>query len=391
MRNKLFLILITVFITCYVSLGFASEKRIVAFPSSVVQIFENRNIKLDRGHNQVQLMSFPAFLMLDSLRVDFPKQIVLQSIGYMTPNVEKFKKNNYVASSNVSFDLLCNRSGKYKLPVSYLTKNMSWSAVYNGYFDEKNSLLDLDMFFSLENMTGIDYKNYNVSFVAGDMRLGLEHYPVREAAIGYSSAKVSEAQTYSDFYRWDYPHKVSIKSGEKSLFVNDGYKKIPVKKTYEYNFSGNSYSPQKQHASIKLLIRNEKRFGLGTPLPKGTIFFYTKEGTPSLIGKMHLPDLSENEDVELNIGKAYDLFARKINVDKKAIDRITSINEYKIVVTNSSRYEKNITINDKYYGTWEVISASSEYLKKDANTLSFKQRIKGGQTLEITYKVKIKR
>ena len=117
--------------------------------------------------------------------------------------------------------------------------------------------------------------------------------------------------------------------------------------------------------------------GLGIPLPKGSIAFYTnnKSGDIEFIGETLISNKAKEQDLILDIGKNFDVYASgKFNKLEKVSERkykknindncvtVENLYFYDVVyeVKNTSKYEQNITLKQRVPNNAEIISESLE-------------------------------
>jgi hypothetical protein len=133
-------------------------------------------------------------------------------------------------------------------------------------------------------------------------------------------------------------------------------------------------------------IKNIKEDGLGVPLPEGKISFYSNDKSSNLqfIGENSIKNTAEKEELNLNLGKNFDIFANgKVTSVKKISER-----KYKKVPS-----DKCVTIENSYiYDVEYEITNSSIYdadltlLQPINNAIVIKESTKGKTTNNNQYK-----
>ena len=178
--------------------------------------------------------------------------------------------------------------------LSYLISGINWNADYIAVLDKNDSNLSIQGWITIDNQAGIDFRNFTLKLVAGDVNLeSPKLYPSQNKYDGEStgmsfpapSGSEENQPTVSERQFFDYHlYTVNGTIGEindkqtKQLKLFDS-KNIEIDKTYLYDISADILGVQDTiPVSISLSFNNTKdkdnNHGLGIPLPGGIMRIY---------------------------------------------------------------------------------------------------------------------
>lgn len=255
-------------------------------------------------------------------------------------------------------------AGLKELSLAYLTNGISWKTNYVAKVSGKNQL-DLTGWVTINNQSGIDYKNAKVQLIAGDVNQVFEPRPMPMAANRMMKMAVMETedavaatgsvpQQISGYHLYTLPAQTDIKDNQtKQISLieknNVKFKREGRLDSALYIGGTNKAEFEKIHPSLYYIINNTESDNLGLPLPSGTVRFYENDENGSLqfIGEDSISHVAKGEKMDLHLGNLFNVF-----VDGK-ITRINKISENKTSVQNSCdrykivrQYEVSITFNN---------------------------------------------
>ncbi len=280
----------------------------------------------------------------------------------------------------------------HQLEIEYLTHGMNWTTEYVAILNEEGTQLDVNAWISIDNKSGKNFENANVSVVAGDLNLTRSRRPTPQ----YKTMAVSEASYAQDvsqqeqfeyhLYRIDRP--VSIGNNQLKqirMFKADG---VDVTKKYVLNSR-----ERDQRLQVYLRFKNDENNSLGLPFPAGRFRVYQdKTNTGIFLGEANIKHTPEQEWIEILMGAAFDLVAERKQIRVDRIGKQQLRESYEIIIKN--RKSKTVAIsvieNLLYRATnsnWKIIASSHEYSAKDARSIEFKINIPAKKETKLTYTV----
>jgi hypothetical protein len=160
--------------------------------------------------------------------------------------------------------------------------------------------------------------------------------------------------------------------------------KVPAKKKYIYN----SYTDATKVFTY-LSFKNDKKSNLGIALPKGKVRVYkTDADALEFIGEDKIDHTPENKDMDLKLGKVFDVSVVRTQIDYKRISSNSHQEAYGIEITNSKKEDIEIDIEENLGVGWKITESSDKYTKKNSQVIVFKVKVPAGKTYKVSYTVK---
>lgn len=285
-------------------------------------------------------------------------------------------------------------SGNQDVEISYQTSGMSWHAEYVAVLNKDDSKLDLNSWVSVQNNSGTTFKNAKLKLVAGDInRVSNQNqnvYGTPEMYMRKTDAVQDQFQEkgFFEYHIYDLQRTTTLSQNETkqiSLFESQG---IKAHKKYLYS-SNYRNTAGTQKVAVIVEFENTKDNGLGIPLPKGKIRVYKSDGESNeFIGEDMIDHTPNKEKIKLKIGDAFDVLAEETQTDHKKISDKVFEDSYKIILKN--RKDEDVTVEvERFLGlNWEVLNSSTDYVKKDAQNITFEVPVKKDSETTLTYRVR---
>lgn len=260
---------------------------------------------------------------------------------------------------------------KQDVQVSYLTNGMNWHAEYVAVTDANDENLEINGWVSIDNKSGVAYKDAQLKLIAGDVNIVKEEAPSfmrQKAASGATAEGGFEEKAFFEYHMYTLGRKTTLKNNQTkqiSLFPST---MVEAEKRYIYNAFNNGTDVE-----VKMQFQNSKDAGMGMPLPKGKVRVYKQDvdGNLEFIGEDKIDHTPKDEEVRILLGNAFDIKAEKVRTDtKKIADRVRE-ETFEITLRNHKEDDVTVTIVEKSWGDWEITESTHDYTKKDANTFEF--------------------
>jgi hypothetical protein len=261
--------------------------------------------------------------------------------------------------------------GKVDGKLSYQTSGMSWNAEYIGKLNQAETELSISGWASMNNSSGKTYENAKLKLVAGDIHRAKQPIELRGgrvAEIGYFDAESFVEKKFFEYHLYSLPRKVTLANNEQKQISLFDPAVTEIAKNYLYKPDFNA-----ENVEVLLKFNNSSDKGLGMPLPAGRVRIFKADDDESLIllGEDYIKHTPKNEDVELNVGNAFDLKGKLIELNRQMITSKIEEKEFLIELTNRKDEKVSIDVEKQFHGNWELISSDFKYEKKDANTIKF--------------------
>jgi hypothetical protein len=211
-------------------------------------------------------------------------------------------------------------------------------------------------------------------------------YKGRMELAATNDASGFEEKQFFEYHMYTLPRKATIADKEiKQLSLFEPASSA-VRKVYVYKPEEN----QKQVA-VAVKFKNSQQTGLGMPLPAGRVrlFKADSDGALVLLGEDRIDHTPKDEEVDLRVGYAFDIAAEERMMSQTRISDRVEEREYEVEFRNHKTEAVTISVEKKLYGTFEILSASFEYKRKDATTMTFDIPVGVDQTVVAKYKVRL--
>ena len=262
--------------------------------------------------------------------------------------------------------------GKKELDLSYLVKNLRWSANYILKLGNKSSL---EGWINIKNNSDTEYKNCKIYCMAGSVNVNERRVRVlQKASFSVQSDAVPpeiESKAFGGYHIYKIPFKANIPKGMEQLRFLSA-KNINYKEFAKGGFYLSLYPARRQREftlSHIVTIKNSKNNSLGKALPKGKIrvFKKDKEGILHFVGENNINDKTANDDIELNIGKFFDIKAKINQIYYKASKNRRFVHtKIEITLYNKDIKQREILFKNRYpiEGRYEISSTCKGICKE---------------------------
>lgn len=293
---------------------------------------------------------------------------------------------DFYTKPTLRWQLSANRDGKYPVELSYLTNGLNWRATYNAVLD-KNTLA-LNSWVTINNNSGKDYRNVKLKLIAGSVQTHRQGMPLTgmKRAESFDAemtmlAPAFEERAFSDYRIYTLDALADIDNNQEKQLTLYPVKQVKYNRIYEYIV-------QREDVDVIINFKNSKSDGLGLPLPMGNINFYEideKDNTQQFVGVSSIRHTSLNQDVKVQIGKAFDIVATTKVTDSKNLGRVREVS-YEITLVNNKAENVSVdVIRQIFASNVEIIKTDTDYVKRDAFNYLFKVNIAAGKTRTITF------
>lgn len=240
----------------------------------------------------------------------------------------------------LAVQLSSNASGKKEMPMSYLTRGMSWNADYTAHLNSADSTMRLECWATVTNTTGIPYRNAQITFVTGSPNRAVQsmnfdgrvagRLEFREAAKATSDTPAAAPMTpvaVGELYEYKSTGPATIGVDQMSRVRMMETKTVPVRFDYSVrlpNLSPWYSAPGNDRIGAQLAIKfeNNAKNGLGMPLPGGGIRFFEGDGaTDRYTGADTLGDTPQDASVGLTVSKVFDVYGTTLPVKTQRVDK----------------------------------------------------------------------
>ena len=285
-----------------------------------------------------------------------------------------------VASSNTVRDII---------RLHYLVNNIGWSGEYVGMYNPTRGELLLKSRARIRNNSGSRIETDKVILIAGEPHRaatgGIEFAQPRLSMKAAEQSMAFQVENVHIFHKFSLDQELNLenRSERQVRLFPDRLISVDQKFIFDVNRFGDK-------VMNVLMFTNDRNSGTGEPLPSGTVRIFESGDSGSIfLGEDNLQDTPLNGLVTIRIGVAFDITGTRTQKQFRRItDRIRE-EVYQIELENGSNEEKEVVVNEHFYGEWRIITSSEDYTMPDSRTAEFIVTIPPESKITINYTVRI--
>lgn len=307
------------------------------------------------------------------------------------------------------------RGGEHDVRVSYQTQGMTWWSDYNVTLrgDADACEMDLSAWVTLVNQSGASYPGAQLKLVAGEvnrapaapagvpMLARSEMAAAKMADQGFQESSLFEYHLYTLGRRTDLPD-----NSTKQLELFPAAVGVACKRQLVFTAAPQPWSYWAQPIADQgygataqgtvgafVEFENREQNHLGMPLPAGRVRVNqaANDGTLEFIGEDLIKHTPRNETLNIKLGNAFDVVGERKQVNFTYNDDADFIEEsFEISVRNRKKVPATVTVREYLYrwSNWAVTAKSTNFEKRDAQTIDFPVTIAADGEAKITYTVR---
>jgi hypothetical protein len=245
-----------------------------------------------------------------------------------------------------------------EVEISYLTTGITWMCDYRGELVDGDSL-KLAATFTISNDLKQQFPDAEVALVVGkphrseDPKGSSGGDEVSTPGAGKTSEKGDRAEKLGEIYRYKLPRQIDLtgmQTIQTPFFSGRGFK---VEKRLEF-----PHLLDDQVVAARLRFETPSGITGGTPLPEGDIGLYrrTKDGDLAFVGEDFIPITPAGGKIDLTVGQAPDVTARRVRVAQARSDRDMSQDSWQIEVVNGGSIGVTVWAEQRVYGYYKIAS-----------------------------------
>jgi len=310
--------------------------------------------------------------------------------------------------------LSTDKPGRFPAELSYVTGGMSWQADYNILAPEKGDVVDIVGWVTIDNQSGRTFENSRIKLMAGDVnkiQAGQEgrNFVMKAAmAMDAAAAPPVTEKAFDEYHLYTLERATTLRDREtkqvefihatgvatKQLYIYDGAR-IDINRYNGWNWENirNDHSYGTESNPKIWVMRefvNSEANHLGMPLPKGRVRFYrhNDDSQVEFTGENMIDHTPKDETVRIYTGNAFDLTGERRRTNYSVESSKNSATEtFEIKVRNHKKEPVEVRVVEHLYRAknWEVVAKSSDFQKKDSQTIEFPVTVAPDGEKVITY------
>lgn len=303
-------------------------------------------------------------------------------------------------------------AGEQDIELTYLAGGMNWSADYNLLLTSDQTSFDLKGWVTLNNHSGRAFAEARLRLVAGDLSRIQPQAKLAEAReemaldmmSGRGGGGVAQRELF-EYQLYEIERRVTIGNNETKQIEFVKGAKIAANTFFVFDKSpqfGAYYSPvdypegygvdDSDDVMAYLEFNTGEDSGLGADLPAGRVRVYQQDGDGAglLIGENLINHSPEGEDVQILLGKSFDLVGERAQTTYQTVSRDVARESFEIRLRNRKEDESvEIRVPERLYrwSDWEIVESSQPFEKLDSSTIEFRVEVEPGAEATLSYTV----
>jgi hypothetical protein len=301
------------------------------------------------------------------------------------------------SSPTLTLTLASPVSGAQTIDMTYLSNGLSWQSDYVLQLDQAETSASLDSWITLNNQSGISFRDANLQLLAGDVNMAAPQprtMVMMEKMYATATADQAVAQeALHGYHLYTVPFKTTIRNRQNKqikLFHADS---IGIRKRLVDRASINQRTHNREKSKPQqILVFDNREPALGRPLPRGTVRVYGRdsEGRNQFLGEDSIDHTAVNDELEVELGRAFDISIerhttahKQISKKQQRVTRLIKINNGGETAQKLELYEIMPTSD------WRVVDSSSPARQSTPNEARFDLELAPRQKLELSYTVEL--
>lgn len=280
--------------------------------------------------------------------------------------------------------------GPQSLEISYLTHGLSWQADYVAVLAEDDGQLQWTAWVGIGNDTDTRYRGARVQLLAGDINQVQDGPFQARAQMAESAALKSQAR--HDYHVYDLGGPLTLEPRERLQRRLLGPRPVPVAREYQVQAAGIAGTAEAEPlpVQVRLLFENSEPH-LGVPLPAGTVRVYGQGSAgPLFLGEDRIDHTTVGGELELTVGRAFDVEARRNQVEFRRIDDRTVEAAWELTLRNQKPRPVTVVYTDTLPGEPRVLSEDQPHEQVSARQLRWRLEVPAEGERRFRYRLQLR-
>jgi hypothetical protein len=292
------------------------------------------------------------------------------------------------------------KAASFPAELDYITHGMKWLATYNVLIPATEDTTgpekaDVLGWVTIDNHSGTEFPEATIQLMAGDVakipevryfdRIELRAKLYAPQAMASAAPQVTQ-KAFDEFHLYDLHRTVALKNGETKQVQFLEASNVSVQRRFELD--GASEDTPTEVAVVEK-IKNSEANHLGMPIPAGRLRVYRRDtdGQVQFVGESMIDHTPAEQEIKVVTGKAFDVTGKRRQTDAHVASH-ASDQSYEIKLSNQKSQPAVVHVMEHMEReNWKITAKTSEFEKKDANTLDFPITVPAKGEATLTYSV----
>lgn len=278
--------------------------------------------------------------------------------------------------------------GTVDVYLTYFTSGLAWQGHYKGELEQDEKSMLISGWAVISNASGLDYRDCEINLISGSLRKVCKVYAIRDARAFEVAPAPVEVEEFALFEYHTYKIDRKTDLPNQTTTQVDLFEPAQVACSKEFVFE----DERSKRVQVSIKFENTKDGGLGIPLPAGrlSVFKRGRDGRLEFVGEDKIEHISKGEKVRVRVGEAFDLGAKREQIDyAKISDRLVE-ETIEIKLSNYKEEKVAIKVIERIFGDWEIKRSNLPYKKVKSDEVDFDVDVPAGGEAVITYTVRRK-
>jgi hypothetical protein len=301
-------------------------------------------------------------------------------------------------------------AAKKELRVGYFTDGAAWRAAYAVVLGAKDARVTGSAVVESGTLAAQDAE---VQLLAGAVSRAM---PAPAPPMPYAKGRAMEMaadmassvgeQRAGEFHLYTLPGKVTLRPGATTTVALFDPATAPYERRYVvrgtmplWGFVPQQPDEMPTPVEVSYLLKRPRASAFGDrPMPGGVARVYQAdaEGRLQLVGEASVRHTAAGEDVTLEAGEAFDLSAKRVQLDyatqqerTKNVVRTIATMTWKVSLANATDSAVTVDVREERGGEWSVVSSSVPAERVSAQVTRFRVAVPARGSAEVTYHLRV--
>jgi hypothetical protein len=296
-------------------------------------------------------------------------------------------------------------AGAGTFELSYLTGGLGWRADYVADLSTDGQLMDLNGWVTLNNQSGVAYRQARVQLVAGEInQVAPEVHELLfdEAIRPCPMEGPPDEESLDEYHLYTLQRPTDILNNQTKQVALLSAPRVPL--TRELVVRGNPYFYRVKSSDgwEKLPVESTLSFtnrdgSLGVPLPKGVVRVYAKDsrGNAQFIGEDRVDHTPKHETVTLKLGESFDVTVRRKQTEFNKLSGTGRYNyayeaAFMMELKNAKPDPVTVKVVEAIPGDWKMVLESEPHNREASNLASWQIQIPAEGAVTLTWRVQVR-
>lgn len=295
-------------------------------------------------------------------------------------------------------------STERKVALRYLAGGLDWQASYTASLSQDGTEMTFQGSAIISNRSGMSFDDASVALVAGEVNR--ESAPVMRSAVPMKAMAMESADSGAaadesplhDYHKYELHDRINVPNNEEIRIPLTSGKTVAVERLYRLLPNSVHHVRRSPGGStilrpeVLLSFENTEKDGLGLPLPAGLVRVYD-DGIPTttLLGEDRVGHLAVGQEVELSLGKTFDITAER---KQTAFRRIGNQGEFEaaneITLKNAKSTPAKVEVVEALYGEWRILEESVKHVPKNSGEAVWTIDVPANGEAVLTYRYSVR-